>query len=98
MLQHPIYPLIITIFSLFLIIIQSIQSEKVLKNRLILGFFNITISVMVFVIYTTLIQSNELYEQIYIGFNFFVYALFMLILYSSFKTSTLKANHYVVYG
>jgi GGDEF domain-containing protein len=97
MLQHPIYPLIITIFSLFLIIIQSIQSEKVLKNRLILGFFNITISVMVFVIYTTLIQSNELYEQIYIGFNFFVYALFMLILYSSFKTSTLKANHYQLF-
>ena len=37
MLQHPIYPLIITLFTLFLVIIQSIQSEKVLKNRLIIS-------------------------------------------------------------
>jgi len=97
MLQHPIYPLIITVFTLFLVIIQSIQSEKVLKNRLIIAFFNITIAVMVFVIYPTMIVGNALYENIYIGFNFFVYALFMLILYASFKTATLKANHYQLF-
>lgn len=97
MLQHPIYPLVISIFALFIIIIQSIQTEKVLKTRLILAFFNITMSVMVFVVYQNTILSNELYEQIYIGFNFYVYALFLLILYSSFKTATLKANHYQLF-
>lgn len=97
MLQHPIYPLIISIFTLFIIIIQSIQTEKVLKTRLVLAFFNITIAVMVFVIYNRFIVDNTLYEQVYIGFNFYVYALFVLVLYSSFKTATLKANHYQLF-
>ena len=97
MLQHPIYPLIITLFTLFLVIIQSIQSEKVLKNRLIISFFNITAAVMVFVLYQKMIIGNDLYENIYIGFNFFVYAVFMLILYSTFKTAILKANHYQLF-
>src|SRR3989339_1412673 len=97
MLQHPIYPLIITVFTLFLVIIQSIQSEKVLKNRLVIAFFNITIAVMVFVIYQSMIIGNALYENIYIGFNFFVYLLFMITFYASFKTATLKANHYQLF-
>ncbi len=97
MLQHPIYPLIITLFTLFLVIIQSIQSERVLKNRLIITFFNITAAVMVFVLYYKMIIGNELYENIYIGFNFFVYGVFMLILYSTFKTAILKANHYQLF-
>jgi GGDEF domain-containing protein len=97
LLQHPIYPLIITFFTLFLVIIQSIQSEKVLKNRLILAFFNITIAVMVFVIYESLIIGNSMYENIYVGFNFFVYFVFLLVLYSTFKTATLKANHYQLF-
>ncbi len=97
MLQHPIYPLIITLFTLFMVIIQSIQSEKVLRNRLIIAFFNITIAVMVFVIYKSLIIGNELYENIYMGFNFFVYLVFILILYSTFKTAILKANHYQLF-
>jgi GGDEF domain-containing protein/Ca2+/Na+ antiporter len=97
MLQHPIYPLIITLFSLFLVIIQSIQSEKVLKNRLVFSFFNITIAVVVFVVYSTHIQGDTLYEQLYIGFNFLMYFVFLMILYSTFKTSTLKANHYQLF-
>src|SRR3989339_686508 len=97
MLQHPIYPLIITVFTLFLVIIQSIQSEKVLKNRLIIAFFNITVAVMVFVIYESMIIGNELYQTLYIGFNFFVYLIFLLILYSTFKTAILKANHYQLF-
>lgn len=97
MLQHPIYPLIITIFTLFMVIIQSIQSEKVLKNRLVIGFFNMTVAIMVLVIYQSLILGNTLYEQIYIGYNFFVYGIFLIILYSTFKTATLKANHYQLF-
>ena len=97
MLQHPIYPLIITVFTLFMVIIQSIQSEKVLKNRLVIGFLNMAIAVMVLVIYRTMILGNTLYEEIYIGYNFFVYAFFVLILYSTFKTAILKANHYQLF-
>ncbi|MCR3906172.1 MAG: diguanylate cyclase [Tenericutes bacterium] len=97
LLQHPIYPLIITFFTLFLVVIQSIQSEKVLKNRLILAFFNITIAVMVFVIYESMVVGNLMYQDIYIGFNFFVYFVFLLVLYSTFKTAILKANHYQLF-
>lgn len=97
MLQHPIYPLIITIFTLFMVIIQSIQAEKVLKNRLVIGFFNMSIAVMVLVIYDTIIFGNSLYEEIYMVYNFFVYAVFIIILYSTFKTAILKANHYQLF-
>ncbi|MBE0700705.1 MAG: PAS domain-containing protein, partial [Acholeplasmataceae bacterium] len=99
LLQHPIYPLIITLFTLFLVIMQSIQNEKVLKNRLIVSFLNITIVVMVFVVYyqTEIIQTVQGYQTAYIIFTFFIYAVFVLVLYSTFKTSTLKANHYQLF-
>ncbi|BCR35138.1 diguanylate cyclase domain-containing protein [Mariniplasma anaerobium] len=97
MLQHPIYPLIISIFTLVLVIMQSIQSEKVLKNRLVISFFNIAIAVMVFVIYNNFILTSELYTLLYIIFNFLVYFVFILVLYQAFKTSALKANHYQLF-
>lgn len=97
MLQHPIYPLIITLFTLFLIIIQSIQSEKVLRNRLGIAFFNIAATVTIFVVYEQNITGNAQYEQIYIWFNFFLYAVFFLVLHSAFKTAILKANHYQLF-
>ena len=97
MLQHPIYPLIISIFTLVLMVMQSIQSEKVLKNRLTISFLNIAIAVMVFVIYQSVILENELYTLIYMIFNFFVYFIFLLVLYQTFKTSALKANHYQLF-
>ncbi|MFA5471100.1 MAG: PAS domain-containing protein [Acholeplasmataceae bacterium] len=97
MLQHPIYPLIISIFTLVLVVMQSIQSEKVLKNRLVISFLNISIAVMVFVIYKSIILENELYTMIYMGFTFLVYFIFLLVLYFAFKTSSLKANHYQLF-
>ncbi len=97
MLQHPIYPLIITVFTLFLIVTQSIQSEKVLKNRLVIAFFNIAVAVMVFVIYEQIIINDPQYVQIYIWFNFLMYAIFFLVLQSAFKTAILKANHYQLF-
>jgi GGDEF domain-containing protein len=97
MLQHPIYPLIMSIFTLFLIVILSIQSEKIHKNKLILAFLNITLCVMIFVFYQSLIITNQSYEQMYIIYNFFVYGLFLLIFYLTFKTAILKANHYQLF-
>ncbi|TVP84872.1 MAG: diguanylate cyclase [Acholeplasmataceae bacterium] len=99
LVQHPLYPLIITVFTLVLVIIQSIQSEKVLRFRLILAFLNIAIAVMVIVVFyqTDWISVAGTYQQAYIGFTLFVYALFLMVLYTTFKTSTLKANHYQLF-
>ena len=97
LLQHPIYPLIITIFTLFLVVMQSIQNEKVLKNRLILSFLNVAITIFVFVIYESIIKANDAYKTIYIWFNFAIYGIFLLVLYATFKTATLKTNHYQLF-
>lgn len=97
MLQHPIYPLIISIFTLVLVVMQSIQSEKLLKNRLVIAFFNIAIAVMVFVVYNNFVLGNETYTLLYIIFNFAVYFIFIMVLYFAFKTSALKANHYQLF-
>lgn len=97
LLQHPIYPLVMSVFTLFLVIILSLQSEKIHKNKLILAFLNITLCVMVFVFYNTLIAENDLYQELYIIYNFFVYGLFLLIFYLTFKTAILKANHYQLF-
>lgn len=97
MLQAPIYPLIITIFTLFLVVMQSIQTEKVLKYRLVLSFLNVAITIFVFAIYESIILPNHAYTQAYIYFNFAVYGIFILVLYATFKTATLKTNHYQLF-
>lgn len=97
MLQHPIYPLIISIFTLVLVVMQSIQNEKVLKFRMVIAFFNLAVSVFAFTIYESMILTNSLYEEIYLVFNFVVYGFFMLVMYATFKTSVLKANHYQLF-
>ncbi len=97
--QHPIYPLIIAVFIVVLVIIQSIQSERVLKNRFVVASLTLTISVMVFVMYyqNDLIEDEGLFKELYIGFTFYSYALFLLVLYSTFKNAILKANHYQLF-
>ncbi len=97
MLQHPIYPLIISIFTVVLVVMQSIQNEKVLKFRMVIAFFNLAVTIFVFSIYNSLIVSNEVYEDVYSVFNFVVYGIFMLVMYATFKTSVLKANHYQLF-
>ncbi|MFP4187619.1 MAG: diguanylate cyclase domain-containing protein [Acholeplasmataceae bacterium] len=97
-IQHPIYVLIITFFIVFLVVIQSIQSERVLKNRLILAFLNMVIATSVlYLYYTSDVMEKALYREIYLYFTFYVYAVFLLTLYSAFKTSALKANHYQLF-
>lgn len=97
MLQHPIYPLIISIFTLVLVVMQSVQNEKVLKFRMVIAFFDLAMTVFVFSVYEQMILGNDLYEEIYMIFNFVVYGIFMLVLYGTFRTSVLKANHYQLF-
>ena len=95
--QNPIFPLIMTIFTLFVIIIQSIQNEKLLKKRFIVAFLNIAISIVVLIAHQQYIVDNLLYEEIYSYYTIFVYVFYFIVFLSSFKTSTLKANHYQLF-
>ena len=96
-LQHPIYPLVITVFTVVLVVMQSIQNEKVLKIRMFIAFFNIAVAVFALSIYDSIIIGHDLFEEIYVIFNFLVYTIFLLVIYATFKTSVLKANHYQLF-
>lgn len=95
--QSPIFPLIMTIFTLFVVVIQSIQNEKLLKKRFAVAFLNIALSIVILVSHENYISGNDLYEQIYTYYALFVYLFYFIVFISSFKTSTLKANHYQLF-
>ncbi|HHW79184.1 MAG TPA: diguanylate cyclase [Acholeplasmataceae bacterium] len=95
--QSPIFPLIMTIFTLFVVVIQSIQNEKLLKKRFIIAFLNIALSIVILAGHDKYIEGNDLYENIYTYYAIFVYIFYFGIFISSFKTSTLKANHYQLF-
>jgi GGDEF domain-containing protein len=97
--QHPVYPLIMAVFIVVLVIVQSIQSERVLKNRFVLASLTLTISVMVFVMFyqNDLLKENGPWRDAYIGFTFFTYALFLLMFYGAFRIAIMKANHYQLF-
>jgi len=97
MLQHPIYPLVIATMTLFIVVIQSIQTEKVLKFSMGLAFLNIAISIFSLMIYKNTIENHDIYQWVYIGFTFYIYIVFLFTFYRMFKSSTLKANHYQLF-
>lgn len=97
MLQHPIYPLVIATMTLFIVVIQSIQTEKVLKFSMGLAFLDIAISIFSLMIFNNTIKDHEIYQWIYIGFTFYIYLVFLTTFYRLFKSSTLKANHYQLF-
>lgn len=96
MIQHPIYLIVVAIITLILVVVSSIQFERILKFQMGLSFLNIAIAVVSFFTYD-LIESSTTISWIYIGFTAFVYLLFLITFYSMFKTSTLKANHYQLF-
>jgi len=96
-LQHPIFPLIMTVFTLFMVVIQSIQSEKLLKKRFYLSTLNIVIAITIFVMYEKIIAGKETYEKLYSYYTLFIYFIYFIIFTSAFKTSSLKANHYQLF-
>ena len=65
MLQHPIYPLVIATMTLFIVVIQSIQTEKVLKFSMGLAFLDIAISIFSLMIFNNTIKDHEIYQWIY---------------------------------
>ena len=96
MIQHPIYIIVVAVITLILVVVSSIQFEKILKFQMGLSFLNIAISLVSIFVFEK-IRENTTMTWIYIGFTVFVYLLFLGTFYSMFKTSTLKANHYQLF-
>src|SRR5690554_5180982 len=96
-LQNPIFPLIMTIFTLFVTIINSIQNEKLTKKSLSFSSLMLIISITTFVIYPSFIEGNDLHEEVYSYFSLFVYLYFFIIFILAFKTAILRANHYQLF-
>ena len=96
-LQHPIFPMIIAILTMFVAIINSVQNEKLSKNSLTITSLNMIIAIVIFVIYHNYIEPNELYVKIYSYYSLFIYGLFFIIFMMAFKTAILKANHYQLF-
>lgn len=95
--QHPIYPLVIAVFILILVVMLSLQNQKVFKFLLSLAFLNVAFFTIAFVLYEDTLIGNTTYEHAYIGITFYVYAFFLMMLYQIFRSSTLKANHYQLF-
>ena len=96
-LQNPIFPLIMTIFTLFVTIINSIQNEKLTKKSLSFSSLMLIISITTFVIYPSFIEGDDLHEEVYSYFSLFVYLYFFIIFILAFKTAILRANHYQLF-
>lgn len=97
MIQHPIYLIIVTAITLFLVMIQSVQNERIFKYRLFLSLTSLVISVLAFTLYDQHIKNHTVYNDIYIYFSFAVYAFFFLIIFSVSKTTVLKTNQYQLF-
>lgn len=96
-IQGPIFPLIMTIFTLFMVIIQSIQNEKLLTKRFSLAFLNIALAIVVIFVFDKYISTDKLLTEIYMYYTLFIYLVYFFVFISSFRTSTLKANHYQLF-
>ena len=95
--QHPIFTLVIAGVIVFMIILDSMQRERILKNKLGFGLFNAAISVAFLVLYDGYIKENELLSQIYLGYTIFNYLFFMWVSYVTLKQSSLKSSHYELF-
>lgn len=96
-IQDPIFPLIMAVFTIFMVVIQSIQNEKLFKERLIISFVNLTIAIIILITYKKIIEPDNSFKMIYSYYALFTYIFYFFIFISAFKTSILKANHYQLF-
>lgn len=93
-IQHPIFGIIIAFFIIILIIAESILKEKILRNRLTIGFINISLFVVLAFFYEKIILTRDdfiLYYAIYLYLN---YLMFLLSLYQTFKNAFIGGTQY----
>lgn len=88
------FPLLITFITLVVVILHSIQSEKLIIKTLSLAFLNFALGLVVFFLYDYFLALNTNFKVYYNYYVIFVYALFLITFFLSFKTSIFKSNHY----
>lgn len=96
-LQSPIFPLIVAVITLYMTIINSIQSEKITKNLLSFSAFNFIVAAIALLIYDKYIEPKDLYLKIYSYYSLFVYLYFFIIFNITLRRANLKANHYQLF-
>lgn len=92
----PYYLLAISALMFFVVILQSVQQEKVFVFKMVLG--------IVYVFFSAIMSYVGLDEVIllignipYIGIQIYLYVACVILLYQAFKHATLKSNHYALF-
>jgi GGDEF domain-containing protein len=92
----PYYLLAITALMFFIVILQSVQQEKIFVFKMILG--------IVYVFFTAIMSYVGLEQvlamlgnNVYIGIQVYIYLASIILLYQAFKHATLKSNHYALF-
>ncbi len=100
LIQNPLFGSIIALFTVVLVITESILKERVLKNRLILSFFNLAAFVVLIFLFDQHIGQEEpynTYQILYIVYQFFNYLIFLFMLYGTFKNAIINASQYQLF-
>lgn len=92
--QNPIFPLIMAFISLIVVILHSIQNEKLIIKTMTLAVFNLIISVIVYFTKDTLIANSAFLSENYGYYVLAVYVLFVILFITTFVNAIYKANHY----
>ncbi len=98
---HPIFLLVFSILMLVMVILQSLQQEKVYVVRLIFVFVfvfgNATLTYLTVNNTIALEALSAEWQQLYLVYTILVFVLLMSFIYSLFRASTLKSNHYSIF-
>lgn len=89
-----IFPLLMTFITLIVVILHSIQSEKIIVKTLSLAFLNFALGLVIYFLHDYLIGLNPIFNDLYNYYVIFVYLFFLLMFFLSFKTAIYKSNHY----
>lgn len=93
------YLVVFSLIILMMVVMQSIQLEKVLSLRLILGVVYLVVSVVF--LWLQLTSTQYPFEGdllfIYTIFNGFIIVMFMMQLVLTFKHLNLKSSHYALF-
>lgn len=98
---HPVFLLIFSILMLVMIILQSLQQEKVFVLRLIFVFVfvfgNAMLTFLTFNETIELASLSMLNQQLYLAYTILVFFILVILILGLFKSSTLKSNHYALF-
>ncbi|CCV63684.1 diguanylate cyclase/phosphodiesterase with PAS/PAC sensor [Alteracholeplasma palmae J233] len=94
--QHPVFVLAISIILVIMVILNSIQKEKIQKNGLALSLFNIAVIVLVFISFEA-IKKDDILTQIYFYYTVLLYIIFLFAIYITLKNNIVRTNQYQLF-